>query len=161
MANVLRLALTLLASISALLASDGLGQTPDWPWLGVVISDIRADEAESLGSRESGSLVIGVEFAGPALAAGLRRYDIIVAIDGRPAANTRELTCLIQGQRPGDVVLVTIVRAGRSRVVSATLGRWPDAKDFPKPPRADCGRDKVSSSTPAMRRSSRARLSSA
>ncbi len=149
MANSRGLALSLLASLSALLASDGLGQAPDWPWLGVVISDITADDAKSLDAQQRGSLVIGVEYAGPALAAGLRRHDIIVAIDGRPAANTRELTCLIQGGRPGDVVLVTIVRAGKSRAVTAKLGRWPDTKDFPRPPSSDCGRDKVSATPPA------------
>jgi S1-C subfamily serine protease len=144
-----RLVLALLASISAFPASNGLGQSADWPWLGVVISDVAAGKAESPGSGEGGSLVVSVEYAGPALAAGLRSLDIIVAVDGRPAANTRELTCLIQGRRPGDVVLVTIVRAGKSRVVSAQLGRWPEANGFPKPPLSDCGRDKVSVLAPA------------
>jgi S1-C subfamily serine protease len=151
MAKARRLALSLLAAIGVFVASEGLGQTPDWPWLGVVISDISDNDAESLGSRESGSLVVSVEYAGPALAAGLRRLDIIVAIDGRPASNTRELTCIIQGRRPGDVVLVTVVRAGKSRMVPAKLGRWPDAKEFPRPSLSDCGRDKVSALAPAAR----------
>ena len=144
MANVHRLVLSLLASISAFLASDGLGQTLEWPWLGVIISDVSSSEAESFGSSETGSLVVSLEYAGPALAAGLRRMDIIVAVDGRPAANTRELTCLIQGRRPNDEVILTIVRAGKSRLVSAKLGSWPVSQDFPRPPLSDCGRDKLS-----------------
>ncbi len=139
-----RLALALLASIGAVLASETRGQATDWPWLGVLISDITAVEAQGLGSSEGGALVTSVEHASAALAAGIRRYDLIIAIDGQTAANTRELMCLIQSRQPGDVVRVTVVRAGKRQAIAAQLGRWPDVKDVPPPRRGDCGRDKVS-----------------
>jgi S1-C subfamily serine protease len=144
MANPRRLALFVLASIGALSASEARGQAPDWPWLGVIISDITAYEGKGRGSSNSGSFVTSVEQPGPASAAGVLRHDIIVGIDGRPAGNTRELTCLIQSRRPGDVVRVMVMRSGQQRVITARLGRWPENNNFPQPRRSDCGRDKVS-----------------
>ena len=118
MANARRIALAVLAFAGAALSTAALGQATNWPWLGVVISDISAVQAEILGGHDSGSLVTSVEHASPALAAGMRRYDLILAIDGRAAANTRELSCLIQGRRPGDVVQLTVVRAGRQQAAT-------------------------------------------
>jgi S1-C subfamily serine protease len=144
MANARRIALAVLAFAGAALSTAALGQATNWPWLGVVISDISAVQAEILGGRDSGSLVTSVENASPALAAGMRRYDLILAMDGHPAANARELTCLIQGRRPGDVVQLTVVRAGRQQAVTVRLGHWPSTNDFPPPAVGNCGRDKVS-----------------
>lgn len=137
-------ALVLPAWISLIIASGATGQAPDWPWLGVIITDITKSDLDGRGGGEGGSYVTGVETPGPASAAGVLRHDIIVAVDGRAAINTRELTCLIQGRRPGDVVLVTIMRGGRQQSMTAKLARWPEFKDFPRPRSGDCGKDRVS-----------------
>jgi S1-C subfamily serine protease len=144
MRNAIRPALALLALAGLMFAHRAMGQTQDWPWLGVIITDISSGNVEGYGGGGPGSYVTGVEYAGPAFAAGLLRHDIIVAVDGRTALNTRELTCIIQGKRPGDVVSVTIMRAGRRQSVPATLGRWPPSHDFPRPALANCGKDPVS-----------------
>lgn len=119
-----------------------LGQARDWPWLGVVITDVNGNFTG--GGGGGGSYVTGVDHAGPASSAGLMRHDIIIAIDGRTALNPRELTCLIQGRRPGDTISVTVMRAGKQTSLPTTLGRWPDGKEFPRPAAASCGKDPVS-----------------
>lgn len=146
MRNAIRPALAMLAFMGLMFAPRALGQTQDWPWLGVIITDISNGKLQGYegGGGGGGSYVTGVEQPGPASAAGLHRHDIIIAVDGRTALNTRELTCLIQGKRPGDTVSVTIMRGGRQQSVPATLGRWPPSKEFPRPALANCGKDPVS-----------------
>ena len=146
MRNAIRPALALLVLSSLTFVSLAMGQAQEWPWLGVIITDISNGKLQGYeGGGGGGAYVTGVEQHGPASAAGLHSHDIIIAVDGRTALNTRELTCLIQGKRPGDTVSVTIVRGGRQRSVPATLGHWPPSKDFPRPALANCGKDPVSS----------------
>ena len=145
MRKAIRPALALLTFMGLMFAQKASGQTQDWPWLGVIITDIGSGDVEGYQGGGAGSYVTGVEHAGPASDAGLIRHDIIIAVDGRSALNTRELTCLIQGRRPGDVVSVTVMRAGRQQSMPATLGRWPPSKDFPRPALGNCGQAPVSS----------------
>lgn len=137
-------ALALLAFIGLTPAHKAIGQTQDWPWLGVIITDISSGNVEGYNGGGAGSYITGVENGGPASAAGLLRHDIIVAVDGRSAVNTRELTCLIQGRRPGDTVSVTVMRAGQQQSIPATLGSWPPSKEFPRPALGNCGKEPVS-----------------
>lgn len=137
-------ALALLAFMGLMLAHKAIGQTQDWPWLGVIITDISSGNVEGYKGGGAGSYVTGVEHGGPASAAGLLHHDIIIAVDGRSAVNTRELTCLIQGRRPGDTVAVTVMRAGRRQSIPATLGSWPPSKEFPRPALGNCGKEPVS-----------------
>lgn len=141
----IRPALVLVASLVAACSASAFGQTQNWPWLGVIITDISNPHVHGDLGSGGGSYVTGVETPGPAFAAGLFRHDIIIAIDGRSTQNTRELTCLIQGKRPGDRVSVTIMRGGKERSMTATLGAWPPSMDFPRPAIANCGKEPVSS----------------
>ncbi|MBX9590605.1 MAG: PDZ domain-containing protein [Hyphomonadaceae bacterium] len=139
----IRPALAVVAAMGLMLALSDSGRAEDWPWLGVIITDTNGSNLEGYGGS-GGSYVTGIESAGPAFTAGLLRHDIIIAVDGLSTVNTRELTCLIQGKRPGDTVLVTVMRAGRQTSLPATLGRWPESREFPRPALAHCGRDPVS-----------------
>ena len=66
-------------------------------------------------------------------------------MDGKTTLNTRELTCIIQGKQPGDIVSVTVMRGGKPYSVRAMLGTWPDSRDFPRPTPGNCGAEPVSS----------------
>jgi hypothetical protein len=145
MQKTTRPALALLAFMGLMFAQTASGQAQDWPWLGVIITDISSGNIEEYKADGAGSYVTGIEHAGPASDAGLIRHDIIIAVDSRSALNTRELTCLIQGRRPGDVVSVTVMRAGQRQSMPATLGRWPPSKEFPRPAIGNCGKEPVSS----------------
>ena len=145
MAHAILLALALVAAIAAQSHWPARAQHMDWPWLGVVIADVGSTDPEGAGGNVGGgTYVTGVDQDGPSSVAGLLRHDIIVAVDGRPAGNTRELNCLIQPRRPGEVVMVTIMRGGRPRTFSVTLGRWPQSEHFPRPNFVECGRDRLS-----------------
>ena len=62
----------------------------------------------------------------PAADAGLRRMDIIQAMDGNPLTNTGELSKFLMSRAPGDRVETDILRDGDEMTVEITLGTRPD-----------------------------------
>lgn len=86
---------------------------------GLILEDLPAGERERAGSAESGLAlrVQGVgEYGAHAVAkkAGFQEGDIIVAFDGQTRAMTESglLAYAVQKRMPGDIVSVTVLRAG-------------------------------------------------
>ncbi|HLJ71555.1 MAG TPA: trypsin-like peptidase domain-containing protein, partial [Roseiarcus sp.] len=68
---------------SVIAAARGGDRLVRRPWLGASLQNVTQDIAESLGlDKPVGALVAGVVDGGPAAEAGLKRGDIIVAVDG-------------------------------------------------------------------------------
>lgn len=90
--------------------------------IGVSISDIDAGIAEARGLKEiKGVLVNGVSANSAAQEAGLNQGDVILKI-GEVAVNSpAELQEQIGRFRPGDKVMVTMVRNGREKVIPVLL----------------------------------------
>ncbi len=59
---------------------------------------------------------------GPAAKAGIRSGDIILAIDGRPVAQSDELIVAIRAKAPGDEVVLTLRDGTSERDVTIVLG---------------------------------------
>ena len=125
-------------------AHGATAQLRDWPWLGVSITDITSGNVEGYTGGGGGAYVTGVDMPGPAASAGLHRHDIIVGLNGYATINTRELTCLLQDKRPGEIVEVMFTRGGRGRTTMVTLGAWPGSSDFPRPANGRCSGAPVS-----------------
>jgi serine protease Do len=69
-------------------------------WLGVYVQQITPELAESLGLPDArGALVAEVLKNGPAKAAGVKRGDVIVALDGQPILNSHDLVLRV-GETP-------------------------------------------------------------
>jgi len=58
---------------------------------------------------------------GPALAAGIRPDDVIVAVAGQPVDSPEGLGRVVRSHQPGDTVTVSVVRNGRPVDLTATL----------------------------------------
>lgn len=86
------------------------------PALGVGVNDVTT----AGGSTEV--MVESVESGGPAAAAGIRRGDVILALDGTPVADSDALIAAIRSHDPGQTVHVTVLRSGRHLTLSVKLG---------------------------------------
>lgn len=70
-----------------------------------------------------GVLVVGTK--DPAAAAGIRRGDLITALEGKPVTTVDELFAILGTHQPGDQVAVKISRGSSTRKVSVTLAPRP------------------------------------
>jgi serine protease Do len=125
-------------------------------WLGVSAQPLTRELAASLGlSRTEGALVSQVVEGSPAAAAGVRRGDVIVEVDGRKVSRTTTLSLLVAAAPIGKDLKVSVLRDGKAVTLSARVARreQPDAMSAAPPgepaPRARLG-VAVEPVTPAM-----------
>ena len=82
------------------------------PWLGASLQGITRDMGEALGlERASGVLVADLVDDGPAAQAGLRRGDVIAAVDGRTVEDPDGFGYRIATDPLGSTVKLTVRRA--------------------------------------------------
>lgn len=93
--------------------------------LGVMISPLSDDLAESFAFEGDGILVQDVVEGSAAAGAGLRDGDIITKLDGEPVTDATQFRSTIAGKQPGDQVTLEIWRGGKSQQLSVTLGEAP------------------------------------
>jgi putative serine protease PepD len=78
-------------------------------------------------SSQSGAEVQSVVSGGPADRTGIRRGDVITAIDGEDVGEPSDVTRALSDDTPGKVVVVELSRNGSDMTVRATLGTRPAA----------------------------------
>lgn len=98
-----------------------------WPWLGVIISDLDAEQAAELGlAAGQGILIQDALRDGPADRGGLERGDVMLSIEGNGTPQIRDLTLLLRFSfRIGDVVDVEVLRDGEMKTFQVNLGERP------------------------------------
>jgi serine protease Do len=109
------------AKIKQVLGSLRSGKPVSRGYLGVGTRDLDAEFQASLGVKD-GVVVSEIMRGGPADQAGIRRLDVITAVDGQKIRSGGELVSAIAGHRAGEAVRITVVRAGASRDFTAVLG---------------------------------------
>jgi S1-C subfamily serine protease len=77
---------------------------------------------------EFGEGTVGVKFAdvregSPAAKAGFKAGDTMVMFDGKPITNLQDFTYVLQGHKPGDEVIVKVMRNGAPIETKVTLSR--------------------------------------
>ena len=91
--------------------------------LGVTAQSIDSALASSLGLKEvRGALVSDITAGSAGERAGLRRGDVILAVDGHSVADSNALRNRIAASKPGASVALTVVRGGSEQTIRATLG---------------------------------------
>jgi len=97
--------------------------------LGVQISEVTRDVAESLGlGKARGAEVSMVEAGGPAEKGGIKVGDIILKFNGQPIDTTRDLPRLVGAAKVGTQASVTVWRRGAQLDVPVTIVALEDDK---------------------------------
>jgi serine protease Do len=96
-------------------------------WFGIQIQDITESDAKDLELAAGGALVMKVEENSPAQKAGLKRYDLIVAINGRAVKSAAGLQMEIANSAPGDEISVSIFRNRDKQTVKISVSEAPDS----------------------------------
>src|SRR5829696_1480030 len=95
-------------------------------FLGVVLTDVTPDLQRSLDLPVArGALIQDVSAGSPAARAGLKAYDIILAVDGREVLSNEELIRDISGRLPGTAARFEILRDGRRQTSHIKLTERP------------------------------------
>jgi serine protease Do len=106
-------------------------------YIGVNLHEVDADLQRSLRLGTAGGVLVEDVTAGsPAERAGLKRYDVITAVDGRGVQATSELIRNIASREPGTSVSLQLVREGRAQAVEVQLVERPlrDETEAATPP---------------------------
>ena len=95
-------------------------------YIGVMLRDVDSDLQRALGlSSVEGALVQDVTPGSPGARAGLRAYDVIVAVDGTPIDGDDALIQMIAARSPGSAAAVQVLRDGRTLNVTLKLAERP------------------------------------
>ena len=114
-------------------------------WLGVVIQDMTADLATSFGLKKAeGILVSEVAESSPAAQAGVRAGDIITRINAASLKDVADLRNHIAMLAPESKVNLTLLRDGKEKTISVTIGEKPGSqKEGEKKPAASEKKEKI------------------
>jgi len=105
-------------------------------YIGVALRDVDPDLQHSLKlPQTTGALVQDVTTGSPGERAGLKPYDLIVAVDGRDILTNDQLIRDIASRTPGSTARIELLRDGRPHEVTVKLAeRSPIAPAQRRPP---------------------------
>ncbi len=94
-------------------------------YLGVTTETVTADVAEQLGLPKDarGVAITDISPDSPAEKAGLKRTDVILAINGKAVSTLEELRLVIAQMLPDTKVKVKLMRDSKERTLDVTLGK--------------------------------------
>ncbi|MEX1252221.1 MAG: Do family serine endopeptidase [Hyphomonas sp.] len=100
------------------------------PWLGLAAQAVSFDIARTQGlDRPVGVIVTEVYPDGPAARAGLRRGDLVTAIDAREVFDEKGLKFLAAVRNPGELAQLTVLRAGQAQTINVQVEPPPGATE--------------------------------
>jgi serine protease Do len=90
--------------------------------LGINIQSLDKEMAESLGLKDTkGALVANVSKGSAAEKAGIKRDDVVTAINGEKVEDSNILRNKVAAAKPGSEVKITIIRDGKEQEITAKL----------------------------------------
>lgn len=122
--------------------------------IGVTITEISEEEKEAFKLKEkNGALVNSVEKGGPAEKAGIKPYDVIIAVNGEKVRDPNDLKLKIADVQPGKKVDITVIRDGKELTLTVTAEELEPEEE--KPATTETDKDlgfSVRELTPALAR---------
>ncbi|KRE14981.1 serine protease [Bosea sp. Root381] len=116
------------------------------PWFGARLQALTADVADGLGlDRPAGSVVASVVEKGPAAEGGLRRSDVILAVDGVSVDDPESFGYRFATRPIGGTVELTVLRGGKRIALPIALTPAPELR--PREPVKLSGRSPLAGAT--------------
>ncbi|HLM40567.1 MAG TPA: trypsin-like peptidase domain-containing protein [Microvirga sp.] len=95
-------------------------------FIGVQMQPVTKEIAEAIGLKEPrGALVAEAIKDGPAAKAGIKTGDTILAVDGEPIKEAKDLSRKVAQVAPGKSLLITLYRDGKERNVTLEVASQP------------------------------------
>ena len=95
-------------------------------YLGVNIIDILDREAEEYDMDRGGVIISSVEPDSPAEKAGIKKWDVVIRINGEDVKTASKLQTMVANLSPGDSLELTIVRGNEKKKLTAVVREAPD-----------------------------------
>jgi Do/DeqQ family serine protease len=112
---------------SVVAAAKAGGREVRRPWLGANLQNLSRDLADSLGlDRPTGALVADVDPKGPAAEGGLKRGDVIVAVDGKEVTDSGSVGYRLGAKPVGGTASLAVRRDGKEAIVPLKLVAAPE-----------------------------------
>ncbi|MDD3580141.1 MAG: DegQ family serine endoprotease [Desulfobacca sp.] len=106
--------------------------------LGVQIQVVTPDLAKSFGlAKPQGALVAEVNPGSPAAQGGIQRGDIIVEYNGQEINEMHDLPRLVAHTAPGTKATVKVMRQGKEKTISVTIGELKEETQLGSKPDGD------------------------
>lgn len=110
--------------------------------LGIKIRGLDKDDVESLNLKDTNGLLVNkVDKGSAAEKAGVKQYDVIVAINGEKIENSNALRNKVAGTKPGTEVILKIIRNGKENKIKVVLGEFALDGVSPKSGRNNGGKE--------------------
>ena len=93
-------------------------------YLGVSLD---TDAAEVDGTKRAGAKITSVESGSPADKAGLKKDDVVIAIDGKTTSQGSALTGYVRQYSANDKVKLTVIRDSKKQDIDVTLAERKDS----------------------------------
>ncbi|TFH52581.1 PDZ domain-containing protein [Actinomyces viscosus] len=93
-------------------------------YLGV---NLDTDAAEVDGTKRAGAKITSVESGSPADKAGLKKDDVVIAIDGKTTSQGSALTGYVRQYSANDKVKLTVIRESKQQDIDVTLAERKDS----------------------------------
>jgi serine protease Do len=95
-------------------------------FVGLFGEDLPVEESAKLTQSRNGAVrITEVTPDSPASRGGLRKDDVIVAVNNKPFENWNDLRLTIAKRRPGDVILMSVIRKGQGTLVRISVAERP------------------------------------
>jgi serine protease Do len=98
-------------------------------YLGILPQDVTPALAKAFHTETNGALVGEVTPNSPAARSGLKRGDIIVAVNGEPVADANQLRSKIGIMDANTTVKLKVLRDGKTQEITATLDEFPSKEE--------------------------------
>jgi serine protease Do len=98
-------------------------------WFGLWLQELTPALREAMGSDQATGVLVANVFDGtPAVAAGIRRGDIVTSLDGSPVHSRREFYDIARSITVGDRAKLSLDRSGKKIAVEVEAEPFPEAR---------------------------------